>query len=166
MKIIETKVYTFEELSPEAKEKAREWYREGNDYPYLEEEMNYKAGELLKKAGIKNADYSVLYSLSYSQGDGAMIKLTADWKAWRVVVKNSGHYSHERSTTIELTSLRTGEYAPVKTVEDFEENVYIPLCIELRDYGYDCIDYEDSDESVDEMLIANDFEFTSEGKQF
>lgn len=166
MRTIETKVYTFDELSEEAKEKAREWYHTNNDYPFLSEDMNVIAGELLKDAGIKNADYQVFYSLSYCQGDGAMIELTADWKAWHVVVKHSGHYYHERSTTIELTSNKTGEYAPIETVEDFKENVYIPLCIELKKYGYECIEYEDSNESVDEVLINNEYEFTSDGKRF
>ena len=166
MKIIETKVYTFDELSDEAKETARAWYREGNDYPFLSDYMQEEAGELLKKAKIKTDDFKVYYSLSYSQGDGAMIELEGTWKAWNVKVTQSGHYSHERSTTIALSSMKTGEYAPEEKEKDFEENVYIPVCIALKKYGYECIEYENSNESVDETIQANEYTFTEDGTRF
>ena len=164
MRIIETEAYQFDELSDTAKEKARDWWKEGNDYPFLSEEMEETAIDLLLKYKIKDAsDLKVYYSLSYCQGDGAMVEFVADWKAWRVTVKQYGHYSHERSTTIELTSNKTGEYAPAETETDFEENVYIPMCLELKKYGYDFIDTENEDEYVDENILANEYEFHAEG---
>lgn len=164
-RIIETEVFTFDELSEEAKEVARQWYREGNDYPFLSEFMDIKAGELLLDAKI-SGEHKVFYSLGYCQGDGAMVELTGDWKAWHVSVKHAGHYYHERSTTITLESRRTGQPAPVATIERFQEEVYVPLCKALRDFGYECIEDENSNESVDETIRANEYEFTSDGKRF
>jgi hypothetical protein len=167
MKIIETNVYTFDELDEKAKEEARDWYRQGNDYAFLSEAMQEYASDLLLKNKIKDVDgLKVYYSLSYSQGDGAMVEMVATWKAWRVTVKQRGHHSHERSTDITLASIKTGEYAPDVTAKDFEENVYIPMCKQLAKYGYDFIEYEDINESVNEMILANEYTFTIDGVRF
>ena len=167
MKTIETNVYTFEELDEKAKEKAREWFRDGNDYTFLNEAMEEHAIGLLAKAKIKDVgEFRVFYSLSHSQGDGAMIELDATWRAWRITVKQRGHYSHERSTEITLTSLKTGEYAPDARFKDFEDNVYIPMCLALKKYGYDYIEYEDSNECIDENIIRNEYTFTIDGERF
>lgn len=166
MRTIETKVYTFDELDEKAKDKARTWWKECNDYPFLSEAMHEEAGELLKKAHIKAETYSTYYSLGYCQGDGAMIALSGTWKSWNVSVKQVGIYSHERSTDITLTSTKTGDYAPEKTAKDFEENLYIPLCKKLRDYGYALIEEENSDEYVEGTILANEYTFTIDGKRF
>lgn len=166
MKTIETTVYSYDELSDDAKEEAREWYREGNDYAFLSEAMREYAGELLKENKIKSDDFKVYYSLSYCQGDGAMIEMSGYWKAWHVSVKQSGYYNHERSTDITLASVKTGDYAPDKTAKDFEENIYIPMCLKLRDWGYNFIKSEDSDENIAENILANEYTFTIDGKIF
>lgn len=166
MKIIETTVYTYNELSDDAKKEARDWYRAGNNYYFLSESMNEYACELLKKNKIKSDYFQVYYSLSYSQGDGAMVELTGQWKAWRVSVKQAGYYNHERSTSITLTSVKTGEYAPDKTAEDFEENVYIPMCKKLAQFGYDFIESEDNDDNIAINIVLNEYTFTGDGKRF
>lgn len=169
MQIIETIVYTYDELSDKAKEKARDCYIQGNDHPFLSDAMDEYATDLLIENKIKADNFKVFYSLSYSQGDGAMVELDATWKAWRVTVQQRGHYYHERSTEITLTSLKTGECAPDKTIKDFEENVYIPICKKLEKYGYDYIEYEDSEESIKEMMVSTEsdqYTFTVDGTRF
>lgn len=73
-------VYNFDELSESAKEKALtdRMEIEKNDYCelYLEEDMQEKTKELLDKY-FKGAIFNnVYYSLSYCQGDGAMIEFS------------------------------------------------------------------------------------------
>lgn len=162
MQVIETKVYTFDELSDDAKEKARDWWREGNDYPFLSADMRERAGELLKGAGIEATTYRVYYSLGYCQGDGAMIELDGIWNGYGVSVRQSGHYCHEYSTSIEVSDRETGEEVDKK---DFQE-VYVPLCIELEKYGYRIIEDANSDATVDEDIRANEYTFTEDGKRF
>ena len=39
MEIVEVCVYKFEELSDSAKDNARSWFREGNDYPWWDDSL-------------------------------------------------------------------------------------------------------------------------------
>jgi hypothetical protein len=166
MEIIETKVYEFDELSEEAKESAREWYRSGNDYYFLSEQMDEKLHELLKKNKIKCDNPKINYSLSYCQGDGAMFEGTIKWKSYTATIKQSGHYYHYNSKDIStLESIKTGKYASDEVEQEFEE-LYVKICKELANYGYECIEYENSDASVDETIRANGYTFTETGTRF
>lgn len=65
---IEKEVYTFNELSKEAKEKVKQWYLEGQEAciftDIIVENLNYL---------FPNSDLKVEYSLNYCQGDGLNI---------------------------------------------------------------------------------------------
>lgn len=69
MKTIETIVYEFDELNDKAKEKAREWYREGNlDYPWYDcTQCDFH--EFLALIGFHGVESQ--FSGFWSQGDGA-----------------------------------------------------------------------------------------------
>lgn len=60
----------FDALSKEAKEVARKWWKEGNDYPFLSESIKEFITQKLETAGYDVSDLKVYYSLSYCQGDG------------------------------------------------------------------------------------------------
>lgn len=79
----EYQLYTFDELSQEAKDKARAKYNENNEYYFLGDNMAERLHELLEENKIKDLNDTskagtkptpVFYSLSYSQGDGAMFE--------------------------------------------------------------------------------------------
>lgn len=93
MRIKETKVYTYEELSDKAKERAREWYR--TDYPYydwwdfLYEDFDTRAQELGIEIGKKSVplmngktryDPEIYFSGFYCQGSGS--SFSGRWRAW------------------------------------------------------------------------------------
>lgn len=67
------KVFTFEELSQEAKDKAREKFNEDMDYPFLTDDLREYIHEELESAGYKvvgvatseNPAIRPYYSLSY-----------------------------------------------------------------------------------------------------
>jgi hypothetical protein len=170
MKTIETKIYTFDELSNEAKENAREWWRNGDDMPLMSEYMYETLYELLKKSLIKCDEPKIYHSLAYCQGDGAMFEGECVYKKYTIPVKHAGMYYHERSTdigTIRIT--KTGEYLDDDTYESIEksfEDEYIKVCKALAREGYEYIENEHSDEVVDENLRANDYTFTESGKRF
>jgi hypothetical protein len=74
-------------------------------------------------------------------------------------IKKQGHYCHERSTSIEGLDSGLEEI----DTDDFEENVYIPLCKKVRDMGYSVIEYKQSEKYMQEICEANDYTFTIDG---
>lgn len=84
MRVIETTLFKFEELNEVAKEKARSWYREGEDFSFDQEYVYEDASRMGKLMGIDldtkpvklmsgktRYDPCIWYSGFWSQGDGA-----------------------------------------------------------------------------------------------
>lgn len=166
MRQITTNVYTFDELSDEAKQKAIEWYREGLEYNYLEDQMQDELTEhLLPKYKITPIDVTVRYSLSYSQGDGASFTGDIEWGAYRATIATNqwGHYSHSRSVSVtELNSLKTDKDAPATKWAELEV-IIENIGGELAKYGYSEIEYQASEDVCIEMIQANEYEFNDDG---
>lgn len=160
-------VYKFNELSDEAKEKALEKQREfeGEDMPFLTEDMQDHLTEVLlpeHKIKYEKSNLRIYYSLSYSQGDGAMFEGTFKWRGYDVAVEQSGHYSHYNSKSINIET-RHGNDASKKVYEEFNE-IYVEICQKLEKYGYDEIEYRLKDETLIETIEANEYEFYEDGR--
>lgn len=158
-------VYDFKELDEKAKQKAIEFFREGEDFPMLSEEMQYWLESLLKKYKITyNKLPKVYYSLGYCQGDGAMFEGEIFWKSYTISVKQSGMYYHYNSKEfIDFRSTKTDKEANDKAYDDFNR-LYVYISKRLAEYGYKIIEETISDESITDMIISNGYEFTKEGK--
>lgn len=157
-------VYEFDELSKEAQETAISNYRDGEDYPWLSDDMSNTMEALLKKNKITyEFTPNVYYSLSYSQGDGAMIEGTVKWKAWTATIKHSGLYYHYNSKDITLESTKTGKEADQKTYDQFND-IYVEICKELERAGYAYIEEATSDENIAQFLREMDYEFYEDGR--
>lgn len=157
-------VYTFNELPPEAQEKALQKWREGNDYPFLEDEMRQWLDEKLAEAKIEVVDgLKMFYSLGYCQGDGAMFEGRFRWDGCDVGVKHDGHYNHYNSKVIELTDPETGEYCEDEKAERFN-TLYVDLCKDLAKWGYALIENEDDPDNIKETFEANGYMFTEDGR--
>lgn len=166
-KIISTEVFTFDELSEKAKEIARDWYREGNDIPFLAEYMEEELQRLLEPHGVTCKDAKIFYNFSYSQGDGAMFEGNAYWNGYRAKIKQSGHYYHYNSKTIELFREIDGQEVEASADDEAAFNtLYVQICQDLSKAGYAYIDDAYSAEVVDESILANGYTFTSDGKRF
>lgn len=90
MKKVTIEVFSFEELSNEAKEKARQWYREDLSQELSEVEVNAKY-DLTHKFGIEAED--VFWLDPYSQGYSAYINtgtFVDDWEVIEKAMKHSG----------------------------------------------------------------------------
>lgn len=161
-------VYNFDELSEDAKQKAIENYREGEDFPFLTDDMLYKLEELLKENKIKyDITPNVYYSLSYCQGDGAMFEGLVYWKQYQIRIKQSGHYYHYNSKTFDI-DLINGNNISMKTYEKTEaefNELYVQICKELEQYGYDQIEYATSDETISTYLREEFNEFYKDGSR-
>lgn len=151
-------IYQFEELPDYAKEKAREWFRDGNDYPWWGESL-HSIKSFCKEFGVEIKDYQVgLCSYSYMDTDaenhhfrglklkdykrediptGYILDCTL-WETFHDTWKESGD------------PLRAFNEAINKAVKDIVSDM----------------EYLDSDEAVDEMLIVNAYEFDEDGRLF
>jgi hypothetical protein len=69
-RVTETTVYQFDELSDEAKEKAREWYRQGNVTTRFWSECTIDDAKEIGKLLGMDID-NIYFSGFWSQGDGA-----------------------------------------------------------------------------------------------
>lgn len=207
-RIIEQTVYTFAELSDDAKERARNWYRKDaheffdpidmslDDWQSIAEilgiEFDTRAVFLMN--GSTRRAPVIYYSGFCSQGDGA------SWQGWysyakqapkrirahapndtalheiadtlqsiqrrnfyrlQATVTQSGHYVHEMTMRADVT--RTDDIYPSESdCEDVQEA--------LRDFArwmYRQMEsqweYIDCAVAVDESIVANEYEFDSEG---
>ena len=82
MRVIETQVFKYEELSDKAKEKARDWYRSLNTDNYFAEPVIDDAEQVAEMLGIEFArrngskEPAVYWRGFWSQGDGASFEGT------------------------------------------------------------------------------------------
>lgn len=177
MRIVEEKVYNFDELNDDIKEKLIEERKQGEFDCYMEfefhEDMRLFAQDLVtdffSKASIFDNTY---YSLSYCQGDGAMIEFTTYTSVINEVLKgsltyeevkmiesygdtikvrhNKGHYYHERSFIIDYES--DYSYYTDENVDELAmkidklmgvfEKEIIKMNEGLTEYGYSLQNYE------------------------
>lgn len=177
MQIIKTyNVYKLEELTPKAQEKARAKWAESNEYYFLSDYLNERLHELLEEKGIKDLNDTskagtrptqVLYSLGYSQGDGAMFEGMFQWKEYTINVKQSVRYYHYNSKNFSIVLTETEEEPDnYQEIEQAFNEIYTKICKELERYGYDFIEYEDSMEAFKEACDANEYMFLEDGTMF
>ena len=187
MRTIRTKVFTFNELNENAIEVAVKQFSEINtNWNWHENTLSEFVAELNEK-GFEDAE--IFFSGFYSQGDGLcfdakvnishfaetvnekrIVKLIeANWIENVEIEKtsNSNHYSHEKTRYI--TAYLNGYTNIDKVYTEFIEKIEatrLQLCkdfykILANEYEYLC-----SSEAIAETIIANDYEFTIEGKLF
>lgn len=160
MRIKETRVYLYNELSDKAKEKAREWYR--TDYPdynwwdYLYEDFNTQAQELgveiwKKPVPLMNGktryDPEIYFSGFYHQGSGS--SFAGRWRAWDM---NPEKLRGECPTDTELH--RICDVLRDCAIEDGE----IWADIEVKGDNWISVEVHDG-ETIEEKL--NDLEYKS-----
>lgn len=190
---ITRELYQFNELSDEAKEKAREWFREGLYYDSFE--FDHVIDDAKEIAALMGIDiYNVYYSGFSSQGDGACFE--GDYQYKKGSVKAVKDYApmdkelHQIAETLQGIQKRAfyqltasvkhrGHYSHsgctsigVEYYGDMYKEVKEEdgLIEALRDYMvwiYRQLDkqndYINSNEYIDEAITVNEYEFTSEG---
>lgn len=194
MRTEEISIYNFNELSDNGKEKAREWYKDGDSYfetEQVSEDFKYELSEL----GYPTE--KVYWSLSYCQGDGvafygriddvskvaARLLEEVDYNKFKNSIKDfdvtieiisiNSHYNHWNSMSVESD---VGVFGDVTEDEEEEFLKIVDHLVEaidqdvkdvsrrLEDMGYKQFDYFNSNEYIDESITANDYEFAEDGK--
>lgn len=221
MRIKHTAVYTYDELTDEAKERARDWYRQGHlDYDWwdcLYEDFGKRAHELGIDLGQKPVklmngktryDPEIYFSGFYHQGSGSSFGGT-----WRADAMNINKLKSECPTDKELHRIADSlakcakEDSEVTATISAKRDHWIDVTVEdgntvmeqldaldsesaeyeqiaqgcqdredaiteaLRNFNhwmYRCLEQEyewlNSNEQVEDAIIANAYEFTEDGQ--
>lgn len=158
-------LYTYDELSEKAKEKALNDYRANNDYYFLNDFITEYVKELLEENEILDTrSLEIFYSLGYCQGDGACFIGSFKWNGYDIkITKTSHHYQHMHTTQIEL--FKDGE-----EIEEDDKNgsifqeLYFSICKKIEKFGYGLIDDENSEEGIKAYFEGNDITFRENGE--
>lgn len=166
---VEKEIYKFEELTGRAKERARDWYRQGAlDYEWWE-----SVYEDASNVGLKITGFDI------SRGADAEGKFTSNAvDVASSIVKDHGDktetYKDARDFLKDWEKKEKAYYAADEDNEDFEgseeaeelEKEFLNTL--LQDYAQILqkeYEYLMSDEQVDEMITANDYEFDVDGRR-
>ena len=173
MKEIKIKIYKFEELSDEAKKKAIEWWRHGNDMPelndVLEEEAELLLGDITKSedSPLRNFEvHSISCQLGFCQSDfltviyDGEIEYNDTYYTFKVM---GGGLQHQLKPEIAVYG-EDGEeeYEMEKIIRANHEQ----MCRKLMKWGHDYILEQGSDEVVSENIIVNEYDFREDGTRW
>lgn len=218
MKTKEVTLYTFDELSDRAKERAREWYRESSTSDFDDfgaESVLEDAARMADMLGISVSTRAVklmgggtkykpefYYSGFWSQGDGASFQGSYSYRPGSVaaiakeapaegskgnselnriareladvqrrnfyqlqasISRNNNHYCHSMTMHVDV------ERADEKAVSDADAETVTQCMRDFADWLYRGLEaeyeYQNSDETVDGNIIANEYTFTEEGQR-
>lgn len=151
MKTITKNIYSFNELSKKAQEKAHQDYKNRNTYEFLEQYLLDELNIELEENNIKeNGNKKVLYSLSYSQGDGVCFIGDFIWEDVEISITHNFRYYHRYSTDI-------NGYFKSAIHENVFKELYYKICKNLEKTGYSHIEYEDSIETFKELCKDTEY---------
>lgn len=148
-------IYRFEELSDEAKGKAREWYRNGNDYFWVSESMK-SIETFCNQFNVKLVDYSIdPYAYSY-------IKTDVNQETFRgVKLSDVGREAMPTGYYMDNILFHTF-YDTFKATGD-AKGAFIEALAVAGKAIQDDMEYQNTDEYIDGTIIANEYEFTANG---
>jgi hypothetical protein len=150
MRTIKTNVYKFDELSDAAKEVARNWYREGAlDYDWWD--FTYEDAEAI---GLKIESFDC----DRHEIEGHLTKSINE--VCKRILANHGKTCETYKIAKENINVR-GITKGSEAAFEFEYSLLQEYLSMLRQEA----EYLLSDESVDETILANEYEFTKDGKR-
>lgn len=149
-------VHKFDELSDAAKETAREWWRNGLDYPWTDEAMNSVYHFVRDIGGTDVSDYRI-DPCGYSYIDTNATSQNFRGLKLKDVDRNKMPTGYCTDCALYQTF-----YDEFKRTGDAFYAFKEALDAAVNEIRAD-IEYQYSDECVDEMLAINGYEFTEDG---
>ena len=178
MRTIETTVYTFAELSEDAKEQARDNFRQSS---YLDDICRWNWQEASQSRDLFLREFSaelrygscqsesVRVSPHYWQADGALGDLSYV-RLWKYINANHadciskiGHCQFTGVCWDEVLLDGIAEFMRKPYKIDFKSLLYL-CCEDLRIAVEAECEYQNSDEAIDESIECNGYEFTQDGE--
>jgi hypothetical protein len=158
MRVVEEKIYLFHELDEGAKETARNWFKDGMEYPWFEDGIKSIRG-FCDHFNIGIKDYEV----------GAFCH------SWMTTSAEGQHFRGLKLKNFDPDKMQQGYYLDFDLWREFYEvwkdssdplkafNSAIDGAIRSIQQDWE---YQYTDESVDENITINDYEFTEDGKRY
>ena len=146
-------IYEFGELSQDIQQKVIEKeannIREAEIEYFLGDEMEWLAMQLIEEKFEEKAVFQgVYYSLSYCQGDGAMIEFDLKYCNKNVKIRHDGgHYYHENSFYI---LEECGEELTEKQYKQLHKKIY-NINKQLVKYGYEFIEQDRTEQAIEQL---------------
>jgi hypothetical protein len=154
MRIKQTEVFQFDELSDRAKERARDWWRKVSDYDGADEIDSIN--KFCDEFGVKLTDYSVnLYSCPYYETNA-----------------DNSHFRGRKLREFKRDAMPTGYYIDCDLYQtffdEFKRTGDAKWAFDKALYaGFiawrDDMESQTEDEYIDDCLIGNEYEFDCEG---
>jgi hypothetical protein len=158
-------LYTFDELSDQAKEKARDWYRQGigEGYDWWEDVYENAATIGLKIAGFDlgrareidgeftDSAQTVVDNIKANHGEHC--------ETYKTAAGYDGSFTQMSDPAMLEDDEEPYEIDDEDAIDDFRKALLEDYLIML-DHEWD---YLNSDEAVDEGITANEYEFTEDG---
>ena len=161
MKEVKVKVYKFDELEDKIKEKVIEKFQNENDFVFLSDFLKDELEILLNEKGIKSDNAVIMnYNLSYSQGSGVAINGCFEYKDFFIKIEARDEFKNSMNFNI------SKDYNDVENEKIINKikNMFYEICDKLMKFGYDTIEYENSEEAIKENIENNEFLFRKNGK--
>jgi hypothetical protein len=162
MRTEQVEVYQFDELPEGAKDSARAWFREISDYPFHDENIkSIKA--FCGHFGVTLKDWSI-----YGRGEHLTTNAeNCHFRGFTLAdAKNLNEKGYFPESGLWLDGVMiSGFFEDFKRTGDALSAFLYALECALRAITED-IDYQFSDEAVDEMLIVNEYEFDEDGRRW
>jgi len=154
MRTIEKTIYKFDELSDSSKERAREWYRRGLEYPWWDG-VRDSLNAFCEEFGISVLDYSI-------GGRGSFIRTDAENSHFRSLKLSQFDRDAMHSGICFDHALRYTFADEWKKSGDALASFKLALESFIGEVEND-IEYQYSDEAVEESIEANGWEFYENG---
>ena len=187
MRTIRTKVYRFSELSESAKQKAIDWYRDGNEYHNSNEILStIKIG--LKQFGAILKNYSIYWDNINGCDFNIAIETTDEIeelngvRLWKYLHNNNlltywNKYHKKTENLLNGDLPFTGVCFDSDFLDNIKDFVIKPANTTfnelLTDSVYNTIkagcndwEYQQSDEAITDTIEANEYEFKADGTRF
>lgn len=166
MREITVKLYRFNELSDKAKEKARNWFREGYTGEFEWENIQDDAKEI----GLKITELRPTGIQGNNEGEF----ITTARECAEKILKNHGEtcetYKTAKGYLQDLAALAiveggdVGDYEDQNAADELTKEFKYSLLEDYRVILEKEEEYQNSDEVVDENIIINEYEFTENGE--
>ena len=188
MRVIETKIYTLDELSVHAQEKAHNKYLAGRDYDFSEAMDSIKKG--LEHFGFKLVDWSIDYyraskayfKIEYTRNDYADKEELEGVRLWKylhnqLLLQYFCKYDKKYKPLLDDNCPFTGVCYDEGFLDPIREFVKLPSSVNFKDLMKDCVrsvlksieeeyDYQSSFEYFKEEAEDNGYEFYEDGSHY
>ena len=162
MKTIEIKVYKFEELDKQTKEKVIENYRYINVedtfwYDFIKEDF-IRLGLEIRSFDLDRGSFAEIHIEDFEETSKSIIKEFGD----SVGVKQTAKNYIDEFNNIQANFKEDEDIE--RELEILDEKYQREYSADILSYLRDDYDYQVSDEAVIDTIEANDYDFTTEGK--